>query len=55
MKRALELNKETDGAFDIAIYPVMEAWGFPTQISVCHQLTTDRASEACGCSEDLIR
>lgn len=29
--RALELNKETDGAFDIAIYPVMEAWGFPTQ------------------------
>lgn len=28
---ALELNKETDGAFDIAIYPVMEAWGFPTQ------------------------
>ena len=31
MKRALELNKETDGAFDIAIYPVMEAWGFPTQ------------------------
>lgn len=31
VKRALELNKETDGAFDIAIYPVMEAWGFPTQ------------------------
>ncbi len=22
---------ETDGAFDIAIYPVMETWGFPTQ------------------------
>ena len=31
VERALELNKETDGAFDIAIYPVMEAWGFPTQ------------------------
>ena len=31
VKRALELNKETDGAFDIAIYTVMEAWGFPTQ------------------------
>ena len=30
VKRALELNKETDGAFDIAIYPVMEA-GFPIQ------------------------
>lgn len=31
VERALELNKETDGAFDIAIYPVMEAWGFPSQ------------------------
>ena len=31
VKRALELNKETDGAFDIAIYPIMEAWGFPIQ------------------------
>lgn len=31
VKRALELNKETDGVFDIAIYPVMEEWGFPTQ------------------------
>ena len=30
-ERALELYQETDGAFDIAIYPVMEAWGFPTQ------------------------
>lgn len=28
---ALELYTETDGAFDIAIYPVMEAWGFPSQ------------------------
>lgn len=31
VERALELYTETDGAFDIAIYPVMEAWGFPTQ------------------------
>ena len=31
VERALELNEETDGAFDIAIYPVMEVWGFPTQ------------------------
>lgn len=30
-ERAMELYQETDGAFDIAIYPVMEAWGFPTQ------------------------
>ena len=31
MERALELYKKTEGAFDIAIYPVMQAWGFPTQ------------------------
>lgn len=31
VERALELNEETGGAFDIAIYPIMEAWGFPTQ------------------------
>lgn len=31
VERALKLYQETDGAFDIAIYPVMEAWGFPTQ------------------------
>ena len=31
VERALELNEETDGAFDIAIYPVMEVWGVPTQ------------------------
>ena len=31
VERALELYQETDGTFDIAIYPVMEAWGFPTQ------------------------
>lgn len=28
MERALELWQSTDGAFDVAIYPVMEAWGF---------------------------
>ena len=26
--RSLQMAEETDGAFDIAIYPVMEAWGF---------------------------
>ena len=31
VERALEFGESTDGAFDIAIYPVMEAWGFPTQ------------------------
>lgn len=28
VERSLKLYMETDGAFDIAIYPVMEAWGF---------------------------
>ena len=31
VERALELYKKTEGAFDIAIDPVMQAWGFPTQ------------------------
>lgn len=31
VERALELYEETDGCFDIAIYPVMKVWGFPTQ------------------------
>lgn len=31
MERALEISDMTDGAFDVAIYPIMQAWGFPTQ------------------------
>lgn len=31
MKRSLELWDKTDGAFDPAIYPVMEEWGFTTK------------------------
>lgn len=31
MRRALAFHKETDGAFDVAIYPLMEAWGFTTK------------------------
>lgn len=27
-KRSLEICRETDGAFDVTIYPVMRAWGF---------------------------
>ena len=43
MERALELYQETDGTFDIAIYPVMEAWGFPTQnFQVPSQETLDQ-------------
>ena len=28
MERSLELYESTNGAFDVAIYPVMKAWGF---------------------------
>ena len=31
LERALDLYEETGGIFDPAVYPVMEAWGFPTQ------------------------
>lgn len=27
---ALDMNKRTDGAFDITLYPVLKAWGFTT-------------------------
>ena len=30
MERALEFGESTDGAFDIAIYPIMAEWGFTT-------------------------
>lgn len=31
LTRALEISAETDGAFNPLMYPIMEAWGFPTQ------------------------
>lgn len=31
LEKSMELYTDTEGLFDIAIYPVMEAWGFPTQ------------------------
>ncbi len=30
LERSLELYESTDGLFDIAIYPLMQAWGFTT-------------------------
>lgn len=30
ISRALEISRETDGALDITIYPVVRAWGFTT-------------------------
>ena len=29
VERALELYRETEGAFDITVYPIMQLWGFP--------------------------
>ncbi len=31
IERSIDLSEKTNGVFDIAIYPVMEAWGFTTQ------------------------
>ena len=31
LEESISLFKSTDGAFDITIYPIMEAWGFTTQ------------------------
>lgn len=30
LRRSLELCRETDGALDLSVYPVIQAWGFPT-------------------------
>lgn len=31
LNRAMEINAETDGNFNIAVYPLVKAWGFTTQ------------------------
>lgn len=31
LTEAMEIYKETDGLFDVTIYPLMKLWGFPTQ------------------------
>ncbi len=31
LERSMEIYEATEGAFDITIYPIMEAWGFTTQ------------------------
>ena len=31
LTEAMEIYKETDGLFDVTIYPLMQLWGFPTQ------------------------
>lgn len=31
VEKSLELYQETDGAFDITVYPLMELWGFTTE------------------------
>lgn len=44
LKRALEISEETDGAFDPAIYPMMELWGFPTEN---YRVPTDAEIQDC--------
>lgn len=31
IRRSKEIYESTDGVFDITIYPIMQAWGFPTE------------------------
>lgn len=31
LTEAMEIYRETDGLFDVTIYPLMQLWGFPTQ------------------------
>mgnify|MGYP004685132611 FL=1 len=31
IKRSKEISDSTNGVFDITIYPIMQAWGFPTE------------------------
>ena len=31
LTEAMEIYKDTDGLFDVTIYPLMQLWGFPTQ------------------------
>lgn len=31
IKRSKEIYDSTDGVFDITVYPIMQAWGFPTE------------------------
>ena len=30
LTEAMEIYRETDGLFDVTIYPLMQLWGFPT-------------------------
>ncbi len=56
MERALELYKKTEGAFDIAIYPVMQAVGFPTQdYHVPDDDTLKDEAGTCRCIQSELR
>ena len=46
-REELSLVRMTDGAFDIAIYPVMQEWGFPTKdFKVPDDATLKRAAKS---------
>lgn len=54
LSRSLELYEKTGGVFDIAIYPVMEAWGFPTgEFTVPSEETLNGLLEICDAGDIL--
>lgn len=44
VKRALEISRESDGAFDITVAPLLELWGFYTQ---SFSIPKDKEIKAC--------
>ncbi len=50
MQRSLELYEDTEGAFDITIYPIMKLWGFA--VSDVTEVTADTAQEAEAATAD---
>ena len=51
LKRAKDISEQTDGAFDIAIYPLMQEWGFPSKnYHVPEQSRIDELLKICDIS-----
>lgn len=49
---SLEMNRETNGAFDITLYPITKEWGFTTgNYSVPSQARIDELLKSTGCEK----
>ena len=49
IKKGLEVSKITDGAFDVTVYPIVEAWGFTkSENAVPSQNELENAKQLCG-------